>query len=102
AALERAEKMDTLVVDKTGTLTAGEPVVVGVYPADGIAEDALVGIAMSLEQGATHPLARAIVAHASARGLAPPRTDSVRIEAGRGVTGTRNGTTFRLGSPAFL
>jgi Cu+-exporting ATPase len=101
-ALERAEKMDTLVVDKTGTLTVGEPVVVGVHPVDGISEHELLGIAVSLERGATHPLARAIVAHASAPGLGPPRVDDVRVEAGRGVSATRDGKTVRLGSPAFL
>ena len=101
-ALERAEKMDTLVVDKTGTLTVGEPAVVGVHPVDGITEQGLLAIAASLEQGATHPLGRAILAHASALGLALPRVDDVRFEAGRGVTATRNAGTLRLGSPAFL
>ena len=101
-ALERAEKMDTLVVDKTGTLTVGEPVVVGVHPVGGITERELLQVAMSLEQGATHPLARAIVAHASALGLAPPRVDNVRFEAGRGVSAARDGKALRLGSPAFL
>ena len=57
---------------------------------------------MSLERGATHPLARSILAHASALGLAPPRVDNVRFEAGRGVTAARDGKALRLGSPAFL
>src|SRR4029079_3870505 len=102
AALERAEKMDVLVVDKTGTLTIGEPVVTGVYAVSGILDRDLLRIAMSLEQGATHPLARAIVARASALGLSPLAVENVRIDAGRGVTGAYAQDTIRLGSPAFL
>jgi Cu+-exporting ATPase len=102
AALERAEKMDVLVVDKTGTLTIGEPVVTGVYAVSGIPDRDLLRIAMSLEQGATHPLARAIVARASALGLSPLAVENVRIDAGRGVTGAYAQDTIRLGSPAFL
>jgi Cu+-exporting ATPase len=102
AALERAEKVDMLVVDKTGTLTVGEPVVVGVHPVDGISEREVLLVAMSLERGATHPLARAILAHSATLGLSPLRVDNVRVDAGRGVTGAHEGKTIRLGSPAFL
>src|SRR5512143_1415745 len=66
AALERAEKIDALVVDKTGTLTVGAPTVAGVHPAPGFTAREVLLLAASLEQGATHPLARAIVERASA------------------------------------
>ena len=102
AALERAEKMDTIVVDKTGTLTAGEPVVVGVHPVPGMTERELLVVATSLEQGATHPLARAILAHGAKLGVAPLPFGNVRVDAGRGVIGAYDGKTIRLGSPAFL
>ena len=102
AALERAEKMDTLVVDKTGTLTIGEPVVVGVHPVSGITERELLHTAMSLERGATHPLARAILKRAATLGLSPLQVDNVRVEAGRGVSGDHGGKTIRVGSPGFL
>ena len=64
ASLERAEKIDALVVDKTGTLTAGTPAVVAVHPQPGFTAADFLRFAMSLEEGATHPLARAIAAHA--------------------------------------
>ena len=102
AALEHAEKMDTLVVDKTGTLTVGEPVVIGVHPASGVTERELLLVAMSLERGATHPLARAILKRAATLGLSPLPIDNVRVDAGRGVSGAHDGKTIRLGSPAFL
>ena len=68
-ALEVLEKADTLVVDKTGTLTEGKPRLVGVEPVAGFAEDELLRLAASLERGSEHPLAAAIVKGAEARGL---------------------------------
>jgi len=102
AALERAERMDTLVVDKTGTLTVGTPSVAGVHPASGVTERELLELATSLEQGAVHPLALAIVKRAEALGLKPVPIDNVRVHAGRGVSGERGNEIVRLGSPAFL
>jgi len=102
AALERAERMDTLVVDKTGTLTVGTPSVAGVHPASGVTERELLELATSLEQGAVHPLALAIVKRAEALGLKPLPIDNVRVHAGRGVSGERGSEIVRLGSPAFL
>ena len=102
AALERAEKMSALVVDKTGTLTVGAPAVMGVHPAKGFTANDLLRLAMSLEAGATHPLARAIVKRAADSELAPLPVGNVRIYAGRGVAGERGAQTIRLGSPAFL
>ena len=91
AALERAEKIDSLVVDKTGTLTEGAPVVVGVHPARGFTERDVLVLAMSLEHGATHPLARAIVGRAAALGLTPVPVENVRVHPGRGVSGDLDG-----------
>lgn len=102
AALERAERIDTLVVDKTGTLTTGVPVVVDVYPMAGFTEREVLELAMGLEQGATHPLARAIVGRAEALGLTPRPAQGVVMHPGRGVSGTQGSQTVRLGSPAFL
>ena len=87
AALERAEKIDALVVDKTGTLTEGTPVVVGVHPAPGFTERRLLELATSLEHGATHPLARAIVSRAASLGVTPMAIGNVRVHPGRGVSG---------------
>src|SRR5262249_62259270 len=87
AALERAEKMNVLVVDKTGTLTVGVPSVVSVQPSDGLTTNELLRFAMSLEAGATHPLARAIVKRAADLRLEPLPLSNVRVYARRGVAG---------------
>ena len=102
ASLEHAEKIDALVVDKTGTLTAGAPAVVATYPQSGFTADDLLRFAMSLEMGATHPLARAIVAHAESMQLTPSPVTNVRVHAGRGVSAESDGHAIRLGSSAFL
>ncbi len=102
AALERAERIDALVVDKTGTLTAGMPSVAGVHPAAGFTGSELLVFATSLEQGAVHPLARAIITHAESLAMKPIPLGNVRVHAGRGVSGERGAQTIRLGSPAFL
>jgi Cu+-exporting ATPase len=100
-ALEILEKVDTLVVDKTGTLTEGRPRLVSVA-ADGIGEADLLTLAASLEQASEHPLAAAIVAGARERGVAPVRVVGFRSTPGRGVTGTVEGQTVALGNRAFL
>ena len=102
ASLERAEKIEALVVDKTGTLTKGTPTVVAVQPQPGFTSNEVVRLAASLEQGATHPLARAIVAYAQAFELMPLPFERVGIHAGRGVSGELDGQAIRLGSPAYL
>jgi Cu+-exporting ATPase len=101
-ALERAEKIDTLVVDKTGTLTMGAPSVVGIHPASGFTANELLLLASSLEQGATHPLARAIVKRADEFELRPLPVRNVQVRPGRGVSGENGAQEIRLGSPAFL
>jgi Cu+-exporting ATPase len=102
ASLEHAEKIDALVVDKTGTLTVGAPAVTAVHPRPGFTAGELIALAVSLERGATHPLARAIVARANALQAVPLPIDNVRVHAGRGVSAEQGGQTVRLGSPAYL
>jgi Cu+-exporting ATPase len=100
AALERAEKVKTLVVDKTGTLTEGRPEVVATFGATDEAK--LLRVARALEQGSKHPLAVAIVAHAAGRGAPAGELSAFASEAGRGVTGEVDGEACVLGSPSFL
>ena len=102
AALERAERIDSLVVDKTGTLTKGTPTVAAVHPAEGRTERDVLQLAASLEQGAAHPLARAIVARAIEVGAELPPITGVRVHPGRGVSGVEGAHAIVLGSPAFL
>ena len=102
ASLERAEKVDAIVVDKTGTLTLGKPAVVAVHPQPGFAPSDVLRFALSLEAGATHPLARAIGTFAAANGASALPVADVRMLAGRGVRATTGGHSIFLGSPAFL
>ena len=102
AALERAERIDALVIDKTGTLTLGAPGVVGVHPAHGHGEHEILQLAASLDRGAAHPLARAIAMRADALGIRALPIANVRVRAGRGVSGDYHGEPVVLGSPAFL
>jgi Cu+-exporting ATPase len=87
-ALERFEKVDTLVIDKTGTLTEGKPQVVAVKAADGWCEDDVLRLAGSVERGSEHPLAAAIVAAAQARGLPLAEASDFTAPAGKGAAGT--------------
>jgi Cu+-exporting ATPase len=99
AALETLEKVDTLVVDKTGTLTEGKPRLVTV---EGGEEAELLGLAASLERGSEHPLAAAVAARAQARGLLLRPVTGFRARPGLGVTGGVDGRTVALGNQAFL
>jgi Cu+-exporting ATPase len=101
-ALELAKNVEVIVVDKTGTLTQGKPEVTDLVPAGGMAATELLRIAASLEQGATHPLAEAIVARARERGLALAQPAELRAVPGKGLTATLDGSDYSLGSPAFL
>ncbi len=101
-ALERMEKIDTLVVDKTGTLTEGKPKVVAVIPADGFDDTQVLTIAASVERGSEHPLAAAITKAAAERDLALSPVRGFDSPAGKGVIGMVSGKRVALGSPAFL
>jgi len=100
-ALERFEDIDTLVVDKTGTLTQGKPKVVAVH-AIGVGEDELLRLSASLEQGSEHPLAAAIVHAASERKLALANASDFDSPAGRGVIGTVDGRRVVLGNRTII
>jgi P-type Cu+ transporter len=101
-ALERFEKIDTLVVDKTGTLTEGRPKVVAVRGVGGVGEDELLRLAASLEQGSEHPLATAIVGAAADRNLALAKIEDFDSSSGKGVTGTADGRKVVLGNRAMM
>ncbi len=101
-ALERFEKIDTLVVDKTGTLTEGRPRVVAVVPAEGFDETRVLSRAASLERASEHPLAAAIVAAAKERGIALQDVSSFRSTTGKGVAGRVGGEDVAVGSAALL
>jgi Cu+-exporting ATPase len=99
SALEGAEKLDCLVLDKTGTLTRGEPAVTDVLPAEGVAREELLGVAAALENRSEHPLARAVMRAASGT---PAPVEDFAAHGGRGVAGKVGGAPARLGSPEFL
>ena len=101
-ALERFEKVDTLIVDKTGTLTEGKPRVVAVEPEAGFDENRLLRLAASLERGSEHPLASAIVAAATERGLDLSDADDFDAPTGKGVRGTVDGAQVALGNLHLL
>ena len=101
-ALERLEKVDTLVVDKTGTLTVGKPTVVALKPAPGVSEDMLLKLTASLERGSEHPLAAAIVRAAADRSLALAKVEGFESVPGKGVTGTIDGRKVALGNRAMM
>ncbi len=97
-ALERMEKVDTLVVDKTGTLTEGKPAVTAIVPCDALNENELLRLAASLEQGSEHPLASAIVTAARKENLALERADDFDSPTGKGVTGRIGNRAAALGN----
>jgi P-type Cu+ transporter len=101
-ALERMEKIDTLVIDKTGTLTEGKPKVVAVLPAPGLDESQVLRLAASLERGSEHPLAAAIVAAAIERKLEPAPMRGFDASAGKGVIGMVEQKRIVLGNANFL
>ena len=101
-ALEIMEKVDTLVVDKTGTLTEGKPRLTRVVPAEGVDEGELLRLAASLERGSEHPLAAAIVAGAQERDLALEEAKDFESVTGKGVTGRVGGRRVALGNLKLL
>lgn len=101
-ALERFEKVDTLVVDKTGTLTEGKPRVVAVAPTEGFDEATVLSLGASLERSSEHPLAAAIVASAKQRGLALQDATDFGSVTGKGVTGKIAGHPVAVGNAKLL
>jgi Cu+-exporting ATPase len=101
-ALERMEKVDTLVVDKTGTLTEGKPKVVAVVPATGFEESEALRLAASVEQASEHPLAAAVVASAQERRLALSQVAAFDSPTGKGAVGMVDGRRISLGNAKFL
>jgi Cu+-exporting ATPase len=101
-ALERFEMIDTLIVDKTGTLTEGKPRVVAVIPAEGFAEDTILSLAASLERGSEHPLAAALVAAAAERGIKIEDVSEFRSLTGKGVTAKIGQRRAAVGNTALF
>ena len=101
-ALERMERVDTLVVDKTGTLTEGKPKVVAIVPAKEFTEVAVLTLAASAERASEHPLALAIVKEAADRKIALSEVSEFDSPTGKGVTGTVDGRKLVLGNAKFL
>jgi Cu+-exporting ATPase len=100
-ALERLEKVDVLVVDKTGTLTVGKPTLTRIET-EGFEEDDLLRLAASLERGSEHPLAHAVVEAAKARGLVLAEPSAFDSPVGKGVTGTVEGRALVIGADRYL
>jgi P-type Cu+ transporter len=101
-AIERLREIDTLVVDKTGTLTVGKPALHRVLTAGGWSEQEVLATAAALETSSEHPLARAIVDGAATRGLPAKRSEDFQSVTGRGVTGVVEGRRVALGNPALM
>ncbi len=101
-ALERFEKIDILIVDKTGTLTEGKPKLVAVLPEAGHDETEVLRLAASLERGSEHPLAEAIVRGAEERGITIAKAEDFEAITGKGVKGRVDGKTVALGNAALI
>ena len=101
-ALEVMERIDTLIVDKTGTLTEGKPKLVSLRPAAGWTEADLLHFAASIERGSEHPLAAAIVSGATERGIEPAEAQEFESVTGKGVRGRVNGRAMALGNAGFM
>lgn len=101
-ALEAASRVDTVFVDKTGTLTLGKPELVALEPESGVTADELLRAAAVVEQGSEHPLARAVIAAARARGWALPAAEAFVAAAAAGVEGRVDGGLVRVGKAGWL
>ena len=102
ASLEEAGKADVVALDKTGTITRGEPVVTDVLPIEGMAEDELLSAAFALERLSEHPLARAVVRRAEEKGLEPREVTEFAALPGNGLTARLQGETLLGGSQKFI
>jgi Cu+-exporting ATPase len=101
-ALETLEKVDTLVIDKTGTLTEGKPRVASIVPANGFSDSELLRILASLEQGSEHPLAAAVLNEAKQRGVGISKVNDFQSHAGRGIRGNIDGKLAIAGNEALF
>ena len=102
AAIEKLREVDTLIVDKTGTLTEGKPALERIVALNGYSDDEVLRLAASLDQGSEHPLAHAIVRAARERGLALAKADGFESASGIGVRGTVEGRRLALGNVALM
>lgn len=101
-ALEQAQHIDTIILDKTGTLTTGKPAVTEIVPAEGIKPDELLRLTAAVEVGSEHPLGEAVVEAARQRGLALPAATAFESITGKGVAGTVDGQRVVAGNRALL
>ncbi|SCY44178.1 Cu+-exporting ATPase [Nitrosospira sp. Nl5] len=102
AALEHAEKIQVLIVDKTGTLTEGRPALTDIAPASSVTQRDLMQLAVTLEQGSEHPLAKAVMEHATGMKIRPQTVSDFAAVAGSGIIAGIDGMKYILGSPKFL
>ncbi|SFN32736.1 Cu+-exporting ATPase [Nitrosospira briensis] len=102
AALEQAEKIQVLIVDKTGTLTEGKPAVTDIVPLGAMTERALMQVAATLEQGSEHPLAKAVMERAAAMNIRPQAISDFSAITGSGIAARVDDVEYILGSPRFL
>ncbi|MFP1741760.1 heavy metal translocating P-type ATPase [Lonsdalea quercina] len=102
SALENARRLQVLVMDKTGTLTEGQPSVVNVLPVDGVSENELLSLAMGLEQHSEHPLGQALVKYAQQVGTTAAEVHGFSAIVGRGISAQAGDSAVILGSPTFL
>ena len=101
-SLEEAGKTEIVALDKTGTITRGEPKVTDILPADGVTEQMLLALAYALEQHSEHPLARAVISRAGEAAVAPQEVSDFRALPGNGLTAKLDGTTLTGGSMTFM
>ncbi len=102
ASLEEAGKMDIVALDKTGTITSGEPKVTDIIPSKGVSEDELMSLALALEQKSEHPLARAIMQRGEELGMKAPEVSSFEALPGNGVIAGMNGKELATGNHKFI
>ena len=101
-ALQETGNVQIVVLDKTGTITTGQPVLTGLYPAEGVSEEALLDRALALEKRSEHPLARAIVSHGEEKGIESGEIEDFRALSGSGVTGRYRGKELCGGNLRFI
>ncbi len=101
-AFEVLREVDVVILDKTGTITLGEPAVTQLRPADGVSPEELIAYAAAVEALSEHPLGRAIVSRARSQGLRPPEVSDFESRTGRGIAARTGAQLIRVGSPRFL